>query len=78
MSTNLEEAIQERVRALPVEQQEEILRFVERLAAPAEARKTLGEIADELIKDVPPEVIARLPVDGAENHDHYLYGARKK
>ncbi|MEJ7714068.1 MAG: hypothetical protein WKF84_30525 [Pyrinomonadaceae bacterium] len=35
-------------------------------------------MADELLKDVPREVIDQLPIDGAENHDHYLYGAPKK
>jgi hypothetical protein len=25
-----------------------------------------------------PEAVASLPHDGAENHDHYLYGAPKK
>ena len=41
-------------------------------------RRTLGELADELLKYLPREVIEQLPLDGAENHDHYLYGARKK
>lgn len=27
---------------------------------------------------VPPEERDRMPHDGAENHDHYLYGAPKK
>ena len=78
MSTNLEQVIFERVRALPVAQQEEVFKFVERLAAPADARRPLSEIAAELMKDVPPEATDQLPTDGAENHDHYLYGPPKK
>lgn len=78
MSINLENVISEKVRALPVERQREVLEFVERLETPVPPRRTLGEIADELLKDVPREVIEQLPVDGAENHDHYLYGAPKK
>lgn len=70
--------INEKVRALPFERQKEVLEFVEDLEASATPRRTLGESADELLKDVPREVIEQLPVDGAENHDHYLYGARKK
>lgn len=50
----------------------------EDLEASATPRRTLGESADELLKDVPREVIEQLPVDGAENQDHYLYSARKK
>jgi len=34
----------------------------------------------DLLDSMPltPEQIASLPHDGAENHDHYLYGAPKK
>ncbi len=31
-----------------------------------------------LMADVPDEVLAKLPTDGAENHDHYLYGWPKR
>ncbi len=29
-------------------------------------------------RDIPAEEWQKLPTDGAENHDHYLYGAPKK
>lgn len=32
---------------------------------------------EELIIDIPPEVLDTLPTDGAEQHDYYLYGASK-
>ena len=38
-------------------------------------------IADVILKnmrDVPPEVMARMPQDGASQHDHYIYGWPKK
>jgi hypothetical protein len=28
--------------------------------------------------DVPPELMATMPVDGASQHDHYLYGWPKR
>jgi antitoxin component of MazEF toxin-antitoxin module len=31
-----------------------------------------------LTADAPPEELAKLPPDGAENLDHYLYGAPKR
>jgi hypothetical protein len=40
-------------------------------------RKRLGEMAADLLKDVPEEDFACLPVDGAEQHDHYIYGTPK-
>ena len=32
----------------------------------------------EEMADAPEEVLAQLPTDGAENHDHYLYGWPKR
>jgi hypothetical protein len=40
-------------------------------------RKRLGEIAADLLQDVPEEDFACLPVDGAAQHDHYIYGTPK-
>lgn len=40
-----------------------------------------GHIADmicESMKDVPPEVMATMPEDGASQHDHYIYGWPKR
>ncbi len=36
------------------------------------------EVIDDIMKDVPEEVLRKLPLDGAENHDHYIYGTPKK
>ena len=42
------------------------------------SRKSFGEIAAELLADVPEEVFDRLPTDGAAQHDHYIYGTPKR
>jgi hypothetical protein len=36
------------------------------------------EFAAQIEKDVPKAELEKLPTDGAENHDHYLYGAPKR
>lgn len=41
-------------------------------------RKPIGEIIDELMSDLPDDVLERLPVDGAAQHDHYIYGTSKR
>jgi hypothetical protein len=41
------------------------------------ACKPIWEVAAELRKSVPPEEWAKLPVDGAAQHDHYIYGTPK-
>ena len=40
--------------------------------------KPIGEIIDELMSDVPDEVLDWLPVDGAVQHDHFIYGLPKR
>jgi hypothetical protein len=31
-----------------------------------------------LSESIPPEELANLPVDGASQHDHYIYGTPKR
>lgn len=42
------------------------------------AHKPIWEVAAELRKNIPPEEWAKLPVDGAAQHDHYIYGTQKR
>jgi hypothetical protein len=45
------------------------------------AARPLQHIADiivESMKNVPPEIMAAMPKDGASQHDHYIYGWPKK
>ncbi len=71
----VEEEIIERVHALPPDRQEEVLRFVESLTP---SRKPLLEEIREIYQDMPDAEWEKLPRDGSENLDHYLYGAPKK
>lgn len=48
-------------------------------AAPPQApRKPIWQQFAEAFQDVPAEELARLPVDGAAQHDHYIYGLPKR
>jgi Ribbon-helix-helix protein, copG family len=38
----------------------------------------IADVICENMKDVPPEVIAAMPNDGASEHDHYVYGWPKR
>jgi hypothetical protein len=40
--------------------------------------RSIRDIIAENMKDVPPEEFAKLPKDGADEHDHYLYGSPKR
>jgi hypothetical protein len=40
--------------------------------------KSIWEVIDEIMRAVPEETLRHGPVDGAEQHDHYLYGTPKR
>ena len=46
-------------------------------AAPRDDRP-IWEVIAEIMADVPPQVLPRLPRDGASRHDHYIYGWPKR
>jgi hypothetical protein len=84
MSANLERAILEKIQALTDEKQQEVLALVDEMLK-AEQRSQLPkntrpiwEIIEELSSEIPLEEWAKLPTDGAEQHDHYLYGSPKR
>ena len=47
-------------------------------AEAAPAYKPIWEVAAEIRKSIPAEEWAKLPKDGAEQLDHYLYGSPKR
>jgi LmbE family N-acetylglucosaminyl deacetylase len=86
MAANIEDKVIEKLRVLPEDQQAEVLKFVEDLAGietkadnghPAE-RVAIWDKIEEIMRDVPDEVLASIPTDGSINVDHYLYGALVK
>jgi hypothetical protein len=84
MSANLEQAILEKIQALPDEKQQEILALVEGMLReeedkqPRETVRPIWEIIEEISSQAPPGTWDSVPTDGSVNHDHYLYGAPKK
>ncbi len=84
MSANLEQTILKKLQALPDGKQQEVLTLVEALldkeqvAQSESTRRPISEIFEELSSQIPLEEWAELPQDGAEQHDHYLYGSPKR
>ncbi len=55
--------------------------YLEQLPAdesPQTNDRPIWEIIDDLVKDIPEEELQKLPTDGAEQHDHYIYGTPKR
>ena len=70
------EIILQELEQIPAYQLDEVLNFIRSLKQTVKPTETLykpiWEVADDIIKDIPKEVISQLPKDGAENHDFYL------
>jgi plasmid stability protein len=47
-------------------------------ASPGAPLQTAAEIVLASMRRVPAEIMARMPKDGAAEHDHYIYGWPKK
>lgn len=43
-----------------------------------EVRRPLAARIREIWANIPQEVLAKLPADGASQHDHYIYGVPKR
>lgn len=57
-----------------------VLDFMKDLRKEKKAKKAkpISAIFEELSSEIPLEDWKELPTDGAANHDHYLYGSKKK
>ncbi len=40
--------------------------------------QTAADIVLSHMRNVPPDVMAAMPTDGASQHDHYIYGVPKR
>ena len=79
MSTTLEEVLREAQKLPPDEQRKLAQRLLEeskKTVVPSE--KSVWQKISEHAADVPDEVWEQIPTDGAEQHDHYLYGSPKR
>jgi hypothetical protein len=45
---------------------------------PSRPHRHIAEVIVEIMGDVPAEVMATMPEDGASQHDHYIYGWPKR
>ncbi|HQU94081.1 MAG TPA: hypothetical protein PLK77_17415 [Pyrinomonadaceae bacterium] len=75
MSTDLSQRVARQMRTMPIEDQQKVAAFVEGLAG--KPISIIDRIAARSAK-LSKETLERLPEDGAENLDHYLYGHDKK
>jgi hypothetical protein len=56
--------------------------WLQKLAEPEQPssrpRRHIADVIVENMSNVPPEIMADMPKDGASQHDHYIYGWPKR
>jgi hypothetical protein len=77
MQTDVAHEILEVVKILPQDDQLEILQQARTLAKKGK-RPSIWDKIRAHAAEIPDEEWDRMPVDGSEQHDHYLYGTPKK
>jgi hypothetical protein len=50
----------------------------EQESPPDKPLQAAADIILSCMRNVPPEIVATMPADGASQHDHYIYGWPKK
>ncbi len=80
MQTEIAQTIFEKVKILSLDEQKEVLEIVENKVSVSQKKdsRPIWEIIEERVSKLSAETLEKLPTDGAENHDYYLYGAPKK
>ena len=71
------EEIQHRLAEYPGQQLHVMIRpltELQGLAINGDRKLTITEELMMMGKDIPPEELAKIPVDLADQHDHYIYG----
>lgn len=76
MANDLARIVAEKMQVLPIEEQQKVVEFVDLLSKPK--KQTLLEKSAVISSRMPDEVWEKVPADGAENIDHYLYGLPKR
>jgi hypothetical protein len=71
-------ALQAKAAAEGLSLAEWIQQIAEQAQATGRPHRHIADVICENMKDVPPEIMATMPKDGASQHDHYIYGWPKK
>jgi len=71
-------ALQAKAAAHGLSLEEWLQKLAQEESAETRPYRHIADVIRENMRDVPPEIMARMPKDGASQHDHYIYGWPKK
>jgi hypothetical protein len=70
----LRQEVIQRVEGLPQDRLQEVLRFVESVSRPEPSSRSIEDKIAAVVGEEDRDVWEDVPPDGAERHDHYIYG----
>lgn len=71
----LRQEVIRQVEGLPEDQLHEVLRFVESMSGSQSSSRSIEDKITTVVDEEAGDVWDEVPSDGAERHDHYIYGA---
>ena len=77
ISPELEAVLSARAKAAGLTAEAYLQQLVQRELGGTAPQRHISDIVSEIMSDVPREMFEQLPLDGASEHDHYLYGSPK-
>ena len=77
-TNGLRQEVIEEMETLPADQLQDVLRFIESLRQAPQSSRSIEEKIQAIVDEAPDDIWKNVPADGAEQHDHYIYGAPKK
>jgi hypothetical protein len=79
MTTSDFDDLLSRIDALSPDQMQRLRRELEaRLASAGPPHRPIWDEIEEITAGIPDEEFLKLPADGADQHDHYVYGTPKR
>jgi hypothetical protein len=74
-----QEALAAKAREEGISAEQYARQIIEHALQPsARRRRHISYVILENMRDVPAEIMAAMPKDGASEHDHYIYGLPKR
>jgi hypothetical protein len=77
-ASGLRQEVIREMETLPDDQVRNVLRFIKSLRQRSRSTRSIDEKIEAIVDEAPDDIWKNVPADGAEQHDHYIYGAPKQ
>lgn len=77
-ASGLRQEVIREMETLPDDQVRDVLRFIKSLRQTPRSTRSIDEKIEAIVGEAPDDIWENVPADGAEQHDHYIYGAPKQ